>query len=87
MIANPFNSTFQVPATRGRMGATEYYTATLPFGAVTKLFTFDPYKTMELLLVHGPSTSPSLTGASTFWNPPVVHMTVSECRSDGSRAP
>lgn len=48
MIANPFNSTFQVPATRGRMGSTEYYTATLPFGAVTKLFTFDPDKMMEL---------------------------------------
>ena len=40
--------TFHVPATRGRMGATTYYTATLPFGAVTKLFTFDPEKMMEL---------------------------------------
>jgi DNA sulfur modification protein DndB len=30
------------------MGATDYYTATLPFGAVTKLFTFDPEKMMEL---------------------------------------
>ena len=48
MITSQFNSTFQVPATRGRMGATEYYTATLPFGAVTKLFTFDPDKMMEL---------------------------------------
>lgn len=40
--------TFQVPATRGRMGTTTYYTATLPFGAVVKLFTFDPEKMMEL---------------------------------------
>lgn len=40
--------TFQVPATRGRMGITKYYTATLPFGAVTKLFTFDPDKMLEL---------------------------------------
>ncbi len=40
--------TFQVPATRGRMGTTNYYTATLPFGAVTKLFTFDPDKMLEL---------------------------------------
>ena len=30
------------------MGTTNYYTATLPFGAVTKLFTFDPDKMMEL---------------------------------------
>ena len=43
-----FRPTFQVPATRGRMGSTNYYTATLPFGAVTKLFTFDPDKMMEL---------------------------------------
>ena len=48
MTANPFNTTFQVPATKGRMGSTEYYTATLPFGSVTKLFTFDPDKMMEL---------------------------------------
>ena len=40
--------TFQVPATRGRMGTTNYYTATLPFGAITKLFTFDPDKMLEL---------------------------------------
>ena len=40
--------TFSVPATRGRMGTTEYYTATLPFGAVTKLFTFDPDQMLEL---------------------------------------
>ena len=48
MITDNIRPTFRVPATRGRMGATEYYTATLPFGAVTKLFTFDPEKMMEL---------------------------------------
>ena len=52
MSAASFSSrlrpTFQVPATRGRMGTTKYYTATLPFGAVTKLFTFDPDKMLEL---------------------------------------
>ena len=40
--------TFQVPATRGRMGTSDYYTATLPFGAVTKLFVFDPDEMLEL---------------------------------------
>ena len=40
--------TFRVPATRGRMGNTNYYTATLPFGAVVKLFTFDPDEMLEL---------------------------------------
>lgn len=30
------------------MGNTTYYTATLPFGAVSKLFTFDPDKMLEL---------------------------------------
>ena len=39
---------FRVPATRGKMGATEYYTATLAFGAVTKLFVFDPAEMLEL---------------------------------------
>ena len=48
MITTLFRPTFQVPATRGRMGTTDYYTATLPFGAVAKLFTFDPDKMMEL---------------------------------------
>ena len=43
-----FRPTFRVPATRGRMGSTEYFTATLPFGAVTKLFTFDPDEMLEL---------------------------------------
>ena len=45
---NRFKPTFQVPATRGRMGITVYYTATLPFGAVTKLFVFDPDEMLEL---------------------------------------
>ena len=52
MASGSFSSrlrpTFQVPATRGRMGTTNYYTATLPFGAITKLFTFDPDKMLEL---------------------------------------
>lgn len=43
-----FKPTFRVPATRGKMGTTEYYTATLPFGAVTKLFVFDPAEMLEL---------------------------------------
>jgi len=30
------------------MGTTDYYTATLPFGAVTKLFVFDPDEMLEL---------------------------------------
>ena len=47
-LTTSFRPTFQVPATRGRMGNTNYYMATLPFGAVTKLFTFDPDKMMEL---------------------------------------
>lgn len=47
-FSSPLRPTFQVPATRGRMGTTNYYTATLPFGAVTKLFTFDPDKMLEL---------------------------------------
>ena len=46
--SNRLKPTFQVPATRGRMGTTDYFTATLPFGAVTKLFTFDPDKMLEL---------------------------------------
>jgi DNA sulfur modification protein DndB len=31
-----------VPATRGRMGETEYYTANFPMGMVVKLFQYDP---------------------------------------------
>lgn len=35
-------ATFRVPATRGKMGNTEYFTTSLPFGIVTKVFTYDP---------------------------------------------
>ena len=35
-------ATFRVPATRGRMGTTTYYTTSLPFGTVVKVFTYDP---------------------------------------------
>lgn len=48
MSLSTLKPTFRVPATRGRMGKTEYYTATLPFGAVTKLFTFNPDEMAEL---------------------------------------
>lgn len=48
MNMSRMRATFQVPATRGKMGITTYYTATLPFGAVSKLFTFDPDDMMEL---------------------------------------
>ena len=47
-LTSRLKPTFQVPATRGRMGTTDYYTATLPFGAVTKLFVFDPEEMLEL---------------------------------------
>jgi DNA sulfur modification protein DndB len=48
MMMSRLRATFQVPATRGKMGETRYFTATLPFGAVSKLFTFDPDDMMEL---------------------------------------
>lgn len=48
MSLSTLKPTFRVPATRGRMGKTEYYTATLPFGAVTKLFTFSPDEMADL---------------------------------------
>lgn len=48
MTLSRLKPTFRVPATRGRMGKTEYYTATLPLGAVTKLFTFNPDEMAEL---------------------------------------
>lgn len=35
-------ATFRVPATQGRMGTTTYYTTSLPFGIVVKVFTYDP---------------------------------------------
>ena len=47
-LTSRFKPTFQVPATRGRMGITDYYLATLPFGAVAKLFLFDPDEMLEL---------------------------------------
>ena len=47
-VTSRLKPTFRVPATRGRMGNTNYYTATLPFGAVVKLFTFDPDQMLEL---------------------------------------
>ncbi|MDE0701431.1 MAG: DGQHR domain-containing protein [Acidimicrobiaceae bacterium] len=47
-LTSRLKPTFRVPATRGRMGTTKYYTATLPFGAVVKLFTFDPDQMLEL---------------------------------------
>lgn len=36
--------TLSIPAARGKMGRREFYTAVVPLGAVTKLFTFDPEK-------------------------------------------
>ena len=47
-LTSRFKPTFQVPASRGRMGITDYYLAALPFGAVTKLFLFDPDEMLEL---------------------------------------
>jgi hypothetical protein len=35
-------NTMTVPATRGRMGESQYYTANFPMGMVTKLFVYDP---------------------------------------------
>lgn len=47
-LTGRYKPTFQVPATRGRMGITDYYLTALPFGAVTKLFLFDPDEMLEL---------------------------------------
>ncbi|HSH62098.1 MAG TPA: DNA sulfur modification protein DndB [Acidimicrobiales bacterium] len=44
-----FKHTFNVPATRGRMGNTEFFTGVFPLGAVAKLFAYDPYKMAGLL--------------------------------------
>ena len=52
MDLSSLRPTFRVPATRGRMGKTVYYTATLPFGAVPKMFTFDPDEMAELAPEH-----------------------------------
>ena len=40
--------TLNVPATRGRMGQTSYYTANFPMGMVVKLFTYNPDDMSEL---------------------------------------
>jgi DNA sulfur modification protein DndB len=40
--------TLNVPATRGRMGHTEYFTANFPMGMVVKLFTYNPDDMAEL---------------------------------------
>jgi DNA sulfur modification protein DndB len=44
-----FRHTFNVPATRGRMGETEFFTGVFPLGAVAKLFAYDPDKMTNLL--------------------------------------
>lgn len=41
-MSTSMQATFRVPATRGKMGSTEYFTTSLPFGIVVKVFTFDP---------------------------------------------
>ncbi len=41
-------ATLSVPASRGRMGTTDYYTAVVPIGAAAKLFAFDPEKMASL---------------------------------------
>lgn len=41
-MLTPDRATFRVPATRGKMGKTEYYTTSLTFGTVVKVFTYDP---------------------------------------------
>lgn len=40
--------TLSVPATRGKMGTTTFYTANFPLGMVVKLFVFDPEKMASL---------------------------------------
>ena len=41
-MVSSLQATFRVPATRGKMGNTTYYTTSLPFGIVVKVFTYDP---------------------------------------------
>lgn len=41
--------TMSVPATRGKMGRTTYYTANFPMGMVTKLFTYDAEALVKML--------------------------------------
>jgi len=43
-----FDYTLNVPATRGKMGETTFYSAIFPFGAVVKLFAYDPDKMTNL---------------------------------------
>lgn len=40
--------TLTVPATRGQMGRTEFFTANFPLGMVVKLFTYDPERMASL---------------------------------------
>jgi DNA sulfur modification protein DndB len=42
MMMNKTSPMLQVPATRGQMGSTTFYTANFPIGMVVKLFSFDP---------------------------------------------
>lgn len=44
-----FTYTLNVPATRGKMGETEFFTGVFPLGAVAKLFAYDPDKMTNLL--------------------------------------
>lgn len=41
-------NTMTVPATRGRMGESQYYTANFPMGMVAKLFVYDPERMANL---------------------------------------
>ncbi|HEX7132357.1 MAG TPA: DNA sulfur modification protein DndB [Iamia sp.] len=41
---NSHANMLSVPATRGRMGSSEYFTANFPMGMVVKLFAYDPEK-------------------------------------------
>jgi DNA sulfur modification protein DndB len=45
----PFDYTLNIPATRGRMGNSTFYSGVFPFGAIVKLFTIDPEKMPNLL--------------------------------------
>lgn len=40
--------TLNVPAIRGKMGNTQYFTANFPMGMVVRLFTYDPERMMQL---------------------------------------
>ena len=47
-----YTHSIRVPATRGKMGTTEYYTANFPMGMVVKLFTYDPDKMAGIPVEH-----------------------------------